>query len=291
MSIKKKNIILHTSVLAIGIALLILASFIDLKLSDALYSSSFAGVVGGMLGKLPGWGLALFACTTLFALAINKDRRDPFRIPLLVIYPIGALLCGFLMGHSIVDELAISTFSKLLFCVSAGAGFALIGIAISLKLSSENAENLRKWCFTALVCVGAVVAITLIIKFVWGRTRYADIINNNGTYTSWYQPQGRTGNTSFPSGHTALAACGFLSVPLFRCLPHLKKYTACAFAGAFAYTAVIAVLRIVGGFHFLSDVTVSVIIAYTVIAGVSAVVFGLNGNKILMSEKNILRKL
>lgn len=291
MSIKKKNIILHTSVLAIGVVLLILASFIDLKVSSALYSSSFVGVVGGMLGKLPGWGLALFACTTLFALAINKDRRDPFRIPLLLIYPIGALLCGFLMGHSIVDELAISTFSKLLFCVSSGAGFTLIGIAISLKLTPENAENLRKWCFTALVCVGVVVVITLLIKYVWGRTRYADIINNNGTFTSWYQPQGHTGNTSFPSGHTALAACGFLAVPLFRCLPHLKKYTACTFAGAFAYTAVIAVLRIVGGFHFLSDVTVSVIIAYAVIAVASTVVFGLKGDKILMSDNNILRKL
>ena len=121
-----------------------------------------------------------------------------------------------------------------------------------------------------VVCVGIMLLIN-IIKVPWGRARMCLIYSTgNDTYFSnWWQAgtalkkklvaDGVSSDDfrSFPSGHTACAACSMLLIllpTLYRRL-HNKEKLFMAIGGV--WTLAVAVSRLRMGMHFLSDVSVS----------------------------------
>lgn len=127
------------------------------------------------------------------------------------------------------------------------------GAAVLLR-SRADARRLRFAFFWGSIYLALDrVFIDLILKQIWDRTRFDDMLaaGSFADFTAWYQ-HGH-GGTSFPSGHTS-AACGVL-VLLLLCdvFPAWARRRRWVRAGCAAYVVLMAACRLVIGRHFLSD--------------------------------------
>ena len=125
-------------------------------------------------------------------------------------------------------------------------------LAFYSKTTVQQMEFSFRWSVIFALTSTAVINI---MKLVWSRTRFDDMLAANGNtdaFTSWLHPFAN-GGSSFPSGHTA-AACGiFVLVLLCDVLPAWHKKRTLVWGVCWAYIAFMAFTRIVIGRHFLSD--------------------------------------
>lgn len=101
--------------------------------------------------------------------------------------------------------------------------------------------------------IAGQIAVYL-IKFIWGRPRFDDMISS-GTlenFRPWYLPFG-PGGSSFPSGHTANAAGALILLMLCDLFPAWNRRKRLVQIGCWGYIAAMAAARILIGRHFLSD--------------------------------------
>ena len=120
-------------------------------------------------------------------------------------------------------------------------------------------------CFTCkagiLFLIGQLAVINL-VKYFWGRWRYFELVQAGGfsRYTPWYHPNGPTGHSSFPSGHTA-AACAVFLLLVYVFVSNRKKAVRWA-TGIFCtlYVVAVAVGRVMMGRHFASDTLAAMVI-------------------------------
>ena len=124
--------------------------------------------------------------------------------------------------------------------------------------------------FILTVTFVAIVAALLInvIKIPWGRVRMRLIVQagNESYFTPWWQAGGtlkrqllaegvaKSEFRSFPSGHTACAACAMLMILLPTLSKRLQKRTTLCFLLGCVWTLAVALSRICMGAHFLTDV-------------------------------------
>ena len=206
------------------LALLIAGSFADLPISRFLYpghESSF-GQFFAAFGELPAFAL-LASCGVLLIV-----RRGEFRPELhMILLAFGVCLIAgsvFLSIHEATDNVpALPTAVALLVTlfVDALAAFAFL----FMTRGCQAKTLLRFLCTVIFVCVGIMLLIN-IIKVPWGRARMRLIYSTgNDTYfTNWWQAgtalkkklvaDGVSSDEfrSFPSGHTACAACAMLMI-------------------------------------------------------------------------------
>lgn len=101
------------------------------------------------------------------------------------------------------------------------------------------------------------------MKTWWGRPRPIDVFDNGQAFTKWFQINGHTGFTSFPSGHTRLSWL-YLYLPFF-----VKRNQIMVQKILFWLTLAIGILsayaRIVIGVHWLTDITMSTLIVVSTI--------------------------
>ena len=251
------------------LALLIAGSFADLPISRFLYpghESSF-GQFFAAFGELPAFAL-LASCGVLLIV-----RRGEFRPELhMILLAFGVCLIAgsvFLSIHEATDNVpALPTAVALLVTifVDALAAFAFL----FMTRGCQAKTLLRFLCTVIFVCVGIMLLIN-IIKVPWGRARMRLIYSTgNDTYfTNWWQAgtalkkklvaDGVSSDEfrSFPSGHTACAACAMLMILVPTICRRLHDKEKLFMAIGAAWTAVVAFTRLRMGAHFLSDVCVS----------------------------------
>lgn len=134
--------------------------------------------------------------------------------------------------------------------------------------------------FALLVVVGQLLVVHL-GKIPWARPRMRMIV---ATGEVGFQPWWQVGNASraelvaggispeefksFPSGHTAAAACSLVLVGLSTLGGTLRGRRGALLAGALAWTALVAASRVVVGAHFVTDVTAAflVVLGLTLLA-------------------------
>ena len=104
-----------------------------------------------------------------------------------------------------------------------------------------------------------------IMKNLWGRVRFRDLLSSGSCdgFTAWFVINGKNGNKSFPSGHTAGAGMSYLLMLLPFIDKKREKYRAVYFWCPFIYTSAVALTRLVMGAHYLSDVAVGGVIAFS----------------------------
>lgn len=273
------------------ITLLIVAAFYDLDLSQKLYSANAFAKIGAVIGKAPAYLLAAFAGTVLFKSAADKEKRYASRTVLMVIYVLIIIGASAMFGLSVVEDVLESTTTIVILTLIIGALTAVTFFACSKALSMETVNRLKKWAFAAIVCVALIVIITAVIKLTWGRARYLNILDGEGEFTAWYIPNGFTGFKSMPSGHVALSTTIFLLIPMFKALPKMQSVGYGITALSPIYVIFIAVSRMMGGHHFLSDVTIAMLIGFIIISIINYVAYGKDFNEFLLKDKNILNKI
>lgn len=254
------------------LALLIGGSLADLPISKYLYpghESSF-GQFFAAFGELPAFAL-LCACGVLLIVRRTSLREELHS--LLLVFGL-CVTAGsiFLAVHEATDNVtALPTAVALLVTL-----FAHGLTTAALLLLTRNCPTktlLRFVCTVLCVCVGVMLLIN-IIKLPWGRARMRLIASTgNDTYfTRWWQAgtklkkqlvaEGVSSDEfrSFPSGHTACAACSLLLLLLPTVCRRLQGKERWLIAFGALWTALVAFSRLRMGAHFLSDVSVSAIL-------------------------------
>lgn len=143
----------------------------------------------------------------------------------------------------------------------------VIGTFLIYKwLSKKTYEELSQLIIVAIAGIAVVYVSNSIVntmKVNWGRFRPYEIkeivSSTKGTFTNWWHLNGATGHQSFPSGHT-IAAAAALFLPFFADRKNLKGQKILAYSGLI-FTLLMMAARVRIGAHFLSDTTMSLIIA------------------------------
>lgn len=288
---KKIEYASHAVISLILIALLVVASFFDQKISETFYSVNFISKIGAVIGKLPAYFIFALAGAILAKSAALKEKRYRTRTPLIVLYLFITLLGSLMLGYSMVDDVVHKTSLKIVVALILMVLTMATVLSLVKMITADKINLLKKWAFTSLITIAVIIIVVAVLKLAWGRVRYMDIVTGQGAFSPWYIPQGYTGNKSLPSGHVALSACLFLLVPMFRALPNLRSVSVGMVFISIAFTAAVAFARIMGGHHFLSDVTIAIIIAYVTISVSDVIAYGSNGDKFLLKQNNILNRL
>lgn len=156
---------------------------------------------------------------------------------------------------------------KMPYSIIFGVGFGLVLLLMCsfIRIPDNYKMPLLLACVIGLAVLALQLTTVEIMKNLWGRVRYRDLLKDVtlDRFTPFYVINGKNGNKSFPSGHTAGAGMIYLSMLLPMINEKLKKYKSVFFALSFVYTSVVAYTRLVMGAHYLSDVTVGGIIAFT----------------------------
>ncbi|MBS3084976.1 phosphatase PAP2 family protein [Candidatus Pacearchaeota archaeon] len=262
MSIKTfwKNSATNKLIIIVTIFWIVLAvvfGIYDLLISKFLFDpDSTVGNLVEAFGEIPG---LLFIIFSLFVLNTNAKIKNKTGKKLFFVFEI--LLSSFSFIY--ILRLIFNYFNipfkfASLEGISVFLGFALVSLIgfylFKTKLQKFSEKN---YLFAKVSLILFIISGILVeaFKFLWGRVRYEEVINNLGNFTEWYLPQGISGGNSFPSGHAYLA---WIIIPLFLIFLHknkIHKWIAIILVTLFALF--ISYERIVIGAHYTSDILFS----------------------------------
>lgn len=235
-------------------ALMLLFTFLDLPISKALFdlNNPFGNLFAG-LAELPCTLLGTFSCA---ALLVTRPRQNKLvSAANLVGFGILMLLFALMAGVMPLGYLPLPRAIMLM-----GLAYVAAALVLSVKISKQQRAALRKAATLGLLLVLAAMVIINIVKIFWGRPRMRSMTDPDSQFTLWFIPQGFTVNDeckSFPSGHSANAACILWLTLLPAFLPRLrtKKAFLALNGAAYGWMALTMLSRVIMGAHFASDVT------------------------------------
>ena len=250
--------------LILGFAvLMLLASFVDLPLTKALYNpASPWGLFFKHFASFPGMTLgAMSFCVLTMSDPVNKNLISINRI----FNGILMLVFGFSLVYTPVLSMGIIQPAYGII----GIVFVLIIAYLVSKLPVARKQSLRKYALIgAITKVGSMAAVNL-LKIVWGRARYWTFVGNDALFTPWYRPHGLTLSEnfkSFPSGHSQFATVSLLATMLPDVFASLKGKQRGFLLVSILWIVMVMLSRMILGQHFLSDTVVGVAITVGVFA-------------------------
>jgi len=137
--------------------------------------------------------------------------------------------------------------------------FMLAGSSLSVLLGSLfhcswKKKRRRSFFILLLLALGPGLLVNVVLKDHLGRARPQELVEFGGNhqYSGFWQPGPDRKNSSFPSGHAAVAF--FLMAPWFIYRKQ-KKRRAFFFLGAgITFGLLVGTARILQGAHFISDI-------------------------------------
>ncbi len=263
--------------------LMVLGIFLDLPLSKVLYNKdSPFGHLFEAIGEVPCMLVAAFSSAALWATRSKKSKAADvagfigFGL-LTVLFSVGAAMFPAQYAEGLPNTLP---FLGLVLA----AGFFML----ALKMGKAQGDALRKVALVGLLMVVLAIVGVNLIKFVWGRPRMRMMTDPDTEFLHWFMPKPfAQGNEymSFPSGHSANAAC-ILWITLLPVLcPRLRtpawKGTLWAFAAL--WMVCVMVSRIIMGAHFFTDVLCG--------AGITLALFTLLKRRFILNEPALGERL
>ena len=227
------------------IILAIIFGFYDLQISIFwVNEGSLWGNFGADYGEYPGYALIALGLSAYIGGYIKNIKLQ--KIPAYI-----AVLYGVIMLIISLYDLNLRKIVE----------YLMIIISVVLFILINWNTNLRKYRrVSGIISFLAIINPLLFVqlaKIFWGRVRFRDLAIGYINYTPWFIPQGITGNSSFPSGHTAM---GWMFIPLLAALGKkdwknpIKILTIIL---VFGWGIFVGFSRIVVGAHYASDVLFS----------------------------------
>lgn len=285
----KRSLISKNNAFILGgilIACLIAGSFCDYQLSQAVFNKeNLFGNILAAYGQLPTSAALSVAGVLLIYSADHRKQSS-----LLLSYAGGIVLNLFALFMGVMEPtMYFPDTSIIMLVLITVLLFVLINAILLHFVKDATQKDIRNYVKFILFVVFAQVIIINIIKIPWGRPRMRMIAETPGaSFQSWWIIGSEMKDTlmamgvaseefkSFPSGHTASAACMLLICALPMLSDQLKQKGTILFWGAVIVTALVAFSRIIMGAHFLTDVTVGFTITFLII---------LLGSRIFYSSK------
>ncbi|MDO5330753.1 MAG: phosphatase PAP2 family protein [Bacillota bacterium] len=281
-------------VLLVAMIMIIVGSFSDLSISNALASeSNWLGCLVETWGEIfayatiPVGGVMLFKGLWTYGKRWQKILGPVFLV-------LSVLIGGYLFGDSLKIKapddptLAVRSYGYGLsenkwLCVAIGLVlFVLIAVGVYFLLKKDDPAALVKAGTLMLTVVLLQWLILLLLKYVGGRPRYRFLYygdtagvfeGSKYVYSEWWKfaffsNPAKDCFYSWPSGHTATAAVTLCLTAASSCFRFDGKYCKLAlFLSALAYTLIVALARILAGAHYLSDTGFGLLITSLLILG------------------------
>lgn len=258
--------------LGVLLALMVVGSFLDLTISRALYPGyeSSLGQFFAAFGEQP----AFLGISCAGALLLVRRGRISRGLSTMLGFCGGALvLFGIVMNvHEATDNVAqLPLWAALL--VTLFTTLVCSALLVLFTRQTPTKTVLRFVLTVAFVAIATALLIN-IIKIPWGRARMRLLVQtgNESYFSAWWQAGGTLKRQlvaqgvssdefrSFPSGHTACAACAMLMALLPTLNPRLRGKTLRCFLPGCAWTLLVAFSRLRMGAHYLTDVTMATLI-------------------------------
>lgn len=250
---------------------LIVATFYDLKIDIALNNpNDFIGNWFWKAGELPNSMICPLAGLALFKSLETKRGKI---IGAIIMVGGSIYLGAYVASYSFVDDSFKTPFGIIFGFLF---GILLLFLSKYIVIPEEYKKALIVVAIVGIIAMAVQLGVINIAKIFWGRIRMRELIRI-GSYESfvpWYKPQGITSSNefkSFPSGHTASAGMSYLLMLAPFINKKLESKKALLFVAPFVYTSVVAYSRMVMGAHFLSDVTVGGVVAFTTVIVIMSV--------------------
>ena len=256
---KKSTVFVCVGISAI---LIVLGCFFDLAITQNLYiENNIFSIVMEILGQTLMTFLAAFCCIVLFE--SNKHRNGL----VFSIIKVGLILASFV----IVFYDFFKIYNRVWFLVL--AVFVSVAIVFAMwkivqKIPEDKLQSYGKFCLKFLIYIAIIFALNQVVKYVWGRPRFVDLITNLTLqdYREVWQPYFFSGYKSFYSGHT-VAICSILPlISIVENSNYNNKIKVALKAGILSLVLITMLSRLIAGDHFLTDVSFAFLICSVICA-------------------------
>lgn len=259
---------------AFALALFVVGSVFDEAVAKAFYlgKNAFADMYEA-IGKMPAFVLLAIAGGIGGQYFLRKYR---VKWVAAIFYLLTYAVCAFNFKDA-TDLLTDSTALSLAACAALGAVLACVVGFATARIDEERLLAYFKWAVAVAVAVVAIGAAVFVVKEIFSRARFLDVVDGAAEFAPWYDFVRVDGGDSMPSGHTAYTATLFMLVPLCAINPRFEGKVNATAALAIAATTVTAFARICDGHHYLSDVAAAMLIS---VAVQTAVIFAMYGKRL-----------
>ncbi|MDR3185483.1 MAG: phosphatase PAP2 family protein [Christensenellaceae bacterium] len=300
-------------------ALLIIASFYDLKINIALYAPhTLFGQFFAHLGELP----AHLAIPTVGVIFFHQNfAKTPKYNTIIKLLSIAIIAAGWYLTVNWVwnnfsdSNIDFSIVYKIFFVIF----MTIMTVLGTYRLNSPVMRKLFIFAVFTVIVVALSNGIVQLMKIIWARQRFRTMVDvpqnadllaaygyNFEGFTPWYKPMSilkselrsseymRLFNDldsdafkSFPSGHVVAASASFSLILLPDIFAKLNKYRWAFWVTPICYTVLVAISRIVMGAHYLSDVIFGGFIGFTIAIVSRFIIIQKIINKQTENEKNL----
>ena len=289
-------------VLGIFLVGFILGTFLDLSLTEAIFSRDNGfGLTFAALGVIPGYMILAILGGGYFALGLHKDYKIIYKILCFVASVALAVLAVYFSGREIFG---VNGFNQkqlnwlgYLICGVIALVCGYLGYILTKK--SKNDKLWLIYAITAACIFMALVPGVTLLKSIFHRPRYRSLSLYEGIdFHAWYQRctnykdlMGTYNLTSeefksFPSGHVGASTVFMifaLILPLLN--KEFEKLQLPLFYAGFAYALLVGFTRILVGAHFLSDVSMGGLLTTVFILINNEVIIAIDKKKKLTLEE------
>lgn len=258
----KKKILVISLPALLYVSLMIVFAFYDLDISVALLNkNSIFGKTFETIAEVP-FNLIAISSFSLLLLTRNKDVKWK-NIFTIIISIIGMLAYSFLLVFFVLNYLHVH--HSLIYGFSFCLPIAVSSYFLMKPLAKRYSNKIRSIAIIAILTILIELALSYVLKYMWGRPRMRDLEYPYEGFKRWYEISFFSGNDSFPSGHSANAA----TIILLTLLPDVffkNKKLSKILINVFCYAWIITVMisRVILGAHFSSDVLTGAGITLTI---------------------------
>ena len=249
---KKKSWIIFGVYSAVFVAALIVLTPYDFKITSSLYNPGvWINKTLEVLGPIFMPFFSIFACVSLFIQTRLKSKVKQWLVYIglgfLYIYTI--FMGIFTLKYSYAPYLFVPAIVLYAF-------FTGFTIFLNLKVvKNENRARFIKLCLVFFIVTMTSLVVTDIIKIIFSRGRFHEILAGEVEYRPWYCFTWRFQiNSSFPSGHTTRAGTSLCFGALVLYKTRNKIWTLIVEIVAIVFTIGVAISRLFEGMHFAIDI-------------------------------------
>ena len=269
---------IYGGVLAAVAVLLVFGTLYDTAIAQTVYQpDNFMAKIFESAGIFPPFIFVSSMFVVLFFMAGYSEKKQTVkRVVTAGLSAIPYLVYGFMASETYLSAL----WARAIVAVGAAAVLTPLTFLVFRKKSQDTLKKLTVFLiFASIVSVLSSLISINVLKYVWGRPRYREMMAEGDffldAFTPWYHINGLSlhGHHSFPSGHTCSATNLLVLCALDEVFPmetNKKKtitFLVCMYIFTMAYS------RLVLGAHFLSDVTGGFFIGFLVYAVAKYVYF------------------
>lgn len=275
-----KKMRLHIYLLiAVFVITFIIGSFLDEQINTAIFSrNNTFGLVMSAIGTAPGYGVFAVLGGGAFAFFMNKNYKMIFRLLSLGLAVAGVALGVHFAGREFFSANAFYhqgwTIYGYLIILPVMLALGFLGYLLGKK--SDNPNLWLVYIVLAIAIFLALIPGVSALKTIFHRPRYRFLELTGESFYPWWKPcknykellesyqsigVSKEEFKSFPSGHAGATAVSMLfamALPLVN--RKYEKYQLPIFYGAFAWTLLVMFTRMLVGAHFLSDVSMGILL-------------------------------